>query len=361
MPGRLIACAILNMTALAACGGARDPVRAFLDERGARRSALERSLPAEVRGTGYAQLRLERYGRAWEELPEWNPPVAAGDSPRTVASPIAIGRAALAGDRDALRAVGEQAFFRYPAQLAPWAAAAHAERVVRVELAGGETGVAVTCASCHAERRGGALVVGLANDHIDLGWGPGVLDVTSERGMEPVRIPDLRPLRFMKELHRTASVEQRDLASLAVRIETLLVVAHGEVVRPPRAIAVGLALYLWSLADAMPPPGAASDEGEALFRRACAGCHAGPALTGAPVAVERVATDRALARSPERGTGRYRVPSLRGVGERRGLLHDGSVRDLAALFDPARPGGHRFGLDLDEHERAELYDYVATR
>ena len=67
----------------------------------------------------------------------------------------------------------------------------------------------------------------------------------------------------------------------------------------------------------------------------------------------------------------YRVPSLRGVGARPTLLHDGTIPDLEALFDPARVGddwtggargpgavrGHTFGLDLTAPERADL---VAT-
>src|SRR5207302_10060868 len=129
------------------------------------------------------------------------------------------------GDRDALLALGEAAFFRYPAQLipglAPNDAASGAERyglwrdgarvggLVRVELLGGATALAYTCASCHAAARDGRIVVGLGNEGFDIGrlvadaghahdpliaaWGPGRADVSTLTAAEPVRFPDLRP------------------------------------------------------------------------------------------------------------------------------------------------------------------------
>jgi hypothetical protein len=68
----------------------------------------------------------------------------------------------------------------------------------------------------------------------------------------------------------------------------------------------------------------------------------------------------------------YRVPSLRGVGARPTLLHDGTLPNLTAMFDPARVedawtggargpgpvGGHVFGLDLPELDRAALVRYL---
>jgi hypothetical protein len=96
-------------------------------------------------------------------------------------------------------------------------------------------------------------------------------------------------------------------------------------------------------------------------------------LTGAPVPLAAVATDPAIGLSAERGTGNYRVPSLRGLGARRALLHNASLRDATELLDPARvrpdfaggrrPGpvpGHAFGLTLDERERADLLAFLAT-
>ena len=113
----------------------------------------------------------------------------------------------------------------------------------------------------------------------------------------------------------------------------------------------------------------------AVFDAKCASCHRPPVFTGAPVLLEAIGTDPSLGRSPDRTTGKYRVPSLRGVGTRGPLLHDGSLSSLDALFDPARtkpnfPGvlhgaspvaGHVYGLDLDAAARADLLVYVRSR
>ena len=81
-------------------------------------------------------------------------------------------------------------------------------------------------------------------------------------------------------------------------------------------------------------------------------------FTGAPVPIGEVGTDRALGLSPDRGTGNYRVPSLRGVGQRGVLLHDASIMSLTDFLDPDRQGGHRFGLSLDDASRSALLSYV---
>ena len=111
--------------------------------------------------------------------------------------------------------------------------------------------------------------------------------------------------------------------------------------------------------------------GRDLFAMRCSGCHAGEGFTGPPVALATVGTDAHTGESLDRGTGMYRVPSLRGVATRGALLHDGAAGDVETLFDPARiaadfrggtrPGaiaGHPFGLDLDAPSRAALVRYV---
>ena len=93
----------------------------------------------------------------------------------------------------------------------------------------------------------------------------------------------------------------------------------------------------------------------------CAGCHAPPAFTGEPVALARVGTDPAVGLSRDRGTGMYRVPSLRGVRDRALLLHDGSAHSLPELLDPARESaGHRFGTTLSAADRSDLVAYLTT-
>ncbi len=302
------------------------------------------------------------------------------------------------------------AFFRYPAQMAPtpltgltratagrygfWLDDARGVGgLVRAQLAGGEQALALTCATCHADVNAGRVVPGLPSGGFDLGrllvdssnvddaragnllrWGPGRVDVTTDDASLPERISDLRPLRFLSHLQYDATVRQESLVSLAIRVETLLITAHGQAIRPPRVVALAIAEYLWSLAHSMPAPPRDADAGATLFAARCAACHAGDGFTGAPQPLEAVGTDPTLGRSPDRGTGFYRVPSLRGVSARPTLLHNGSVRDLGALFDPARTdagyrggargdgpvAGHTFGLDLSEADRAAVLAYLRS-
>jgi mono/diheme cytochrome c family protein len=263
--------------------------------------------------------------------------------------------------------------------------------LVRARAADGSASLAITCATCHAapaRRPGDAIEDGLPNAALDIGamitdspgtsrasaastWGPGRLDVTTTLGTEPVRIPDLRPVRGLTHLHHDATLAVQGRATLSIRIETLIITSYGQVVRPPRIVARALAAYVSALADRLPVLDAAveaSPRGAQLFSMQCASCHAPPNLTGAPVPLAVVGTDPTLGSSAERGTGSYRVPSLRGVGSRGPLLHDGTVPSIDALLDPARPTpdfvgrlhgagavpGHTFGLSLDAADRAAL-------
>ena len=90
-------------------------------------------------------------------------------------------------------------------------------------------------------------------------------------------------------------------------------------------------------------------------------------------------TDPDLALKTRKGTGFYRIPSLRGVWYRRALLHDGSIATLEELFDPARlepgyqsrgwnpPGvskrgrsGHTSGLSLTAEEKKALIAFLRS-
>jgi mono/diheme cytochrome c family protein len=366
----------------------------FLNDRETRRAALEASLPTSS-PSAYVARRLAHYAttdaRSWEALPEWNPPTRMLRDDDEAEGPLAISAAARAGDRAALIELGRQAFVRYPAQRAPFDVDKLAEndvppQLVRVRYASGASATAMTCATCHSGRDDdGRTTIGVANDDLDLGalmaqaplgrvhpspahddaitallaWGPGRVDVTTAAGTEPAHIPDLRAVRFQLRLQHAGIVEQRDVTSLAVRLETLIVTGHDEVVRPPREVALGLALYLWSLGDALPVVDTQS-AGARVFQRACGRCHAGEGMAGGLVDVDVLGTDATLARSNERGTGGYRTTSLRGVGSRRRLLHDGSVGSLEALLDPQRRGGHRYGLELRAEQRAALVAWLTA-
>jgi mono/diheme cytochrome c family protein len=406
--------------AMRSTGGEEFP---YLEDREYRRAELERSL--ESRDNGYARLRLARYATGlpddWDTLPEWNPrvtPVEEGDIGAPLPAALDHGRAvvisgeARQGSHDALLAVGQEAFERYPVQLLPAAQLALSSPellarygfwrdtnqgvggLVRAEMADGSLALAMTCSTCHEERGDLQIVPGAPNAELDLGrlavdagaasgqdamllWGPGRLDVSSASGLEPVKIPDLRAVRFVKNLQTDATVVQNNVTSLAIRIETLIIKSHNQVLRPPREISLGLAVYLWSLSDDLPLRSPASEDelrGEQSFAATCAGCHVPPGYAGSPVTIETVGTDPIAGRSEERGTGQYRVPSLRGVSTRGPLLHDGSLRGLEPMFDPTRvtdgyangrlgPGpvqGHRFGLDLGAADRAALVAFVRT-
>lgn len=397
-----------------ACGGASSSPTDddYLTSSTARRATLVASLVNP--NNGYSRLRLEHYDTGkladWSLLPEWNPRVdviAASELDAGVNANAPVKGAALDLTSSTL---GEDAFFRYPVQLVPGVAIAAASResfarfgfwtddtrgaggLVHVELPGGKQSLGYTCATCHAAPRNGQLVIGVGSETINLGslaasmapfaptsqlatwlsWGPGLNDVTTPNGVEPVRIADLRPVRWLTHLHADASVAQNDLASLAVRVETLIITSQGNSVRPPREVALALARYIWSLADTLPPAPPSDDAGAALFQGHCAACHTLPALTGAPVPLAAVGTDPVVGRSADRGTGFYRVPSLHGAGNRGAYFHDASVGSLAEVLNPARVNpdyaggrrrgpvpGHTYGLDLDDTSRAALIAYVA--
>ena len=394
----------------------------YLEDVAYRRSELVASLvnPAN----SYSQARLAHYAGgdgAWDAIPEWNPraePVTPGDvdegtAARTTLAPSAeaLNTSESVDDEEAMRALGEQAFFQYPAQLVDYARLAVASRgaavtyglaiddargqvggLVRAEFADGSAGLAMTCATCHTRSQGGAVLVGDGSDTFDLGkliadasgviqgtgspfeaWGPGRVDVTTSAGTAPERIPDLRPVKWLTHLQQEATVAYRDRTTLAIRLETLIMTSQSYVVRPPRIVAWALATYVESLAAGLPgmPDVGTNARGAELFVANCEGCHTAPALTGAPVALDVVGTDPAIGESKERGTGMYRVPSLHGVGTRGLLFHDASLKSIDAEFDPARtadgymggtrPGavpGHPFGLALSDADRAALVAYV---
>ena len=94
---------------------------------------------------------------------------------------------------------------------------------------------------------------------------------------------------------------------------------------------------------------------------------------------QRVGTDPALTLNTRRGTGYYKVPSLRGLWYHPVFFHDGSLAALEDVFDPRRLDddyvptgfrgagidrrpilGHQVGLDLTEEERADLVAFLKT-
>ena len=92
-----------------------------------------------------------------------------------------------------------------------------------------------------------------------------------------------------------------------------------------------------------------------------------------------VGTDNRLALRTRRGTGYYKVPSLKGVWYRGPFEHNGSVATLEDWFDPRRLAddyvptgfrgagvktravkGHLFGLELSAEDRRALIAFLKT-
>jgi hypothetical protein len=246
---------------------------------------------------------------------------------------------------------------------------------------------------------------------------PGVMTRFSSSLLYPPQVPDLIGVKDRRYLDHTGLVRQRTIEDLmryiaVVQGEDLLVhfgdfTPLGNPPPPPEALVrysdeqlYAAALYLYAL---RPPPNpnpydALAARGERVFKReGCATCHAPPLYTnngltpvdGFKVPEEQrqldnivdysVGTDPNLALFTRRGTGYYKVASLRGVWYRGPFEHNGSVATLEDWFDPRRTGdnyvptgfrgagvekravkGHDFGLKLSKAERGALIAFLKT-
>ncbi|MEO8597420.1 MAG: di-heme oxidoredictase family protein [Candidatus Solibacter sp.] len=230
----------------------------------------------------------------------------------------------------------------------------------------------------------------------------------------PAKIPDIIGIKDRKYIDHTGTHLNRGIGDL-MRYAALVSWAEStdfgshkileENAELPRArrsdeALYALALYMQSLT---PPPNPnpvdeSARAGEKLFRReGCGGCHVPPLYTsnkltlaqgftppnGLPSTLDvlpvSVGTDPGLALNTRKGTGFYKVPSLKGVWYRGHYLHDGSAASLEEMFDPERlsdahvPGGyappgvksraikgHEFGLKLNPQERVQLIAFLRT-
>jgi hypothetical protein len=241
----------------------------------------------------------------------------------------------------------------------------------------------------------------------------------------PVQVPDLIGTKDRHYLDHTGLQKQRSIADL-MRYAAFNQGADGLAsydgfvpdefvsattrIDPADPIVVGgrysdeqlyaLALYLYSLQPpANPNPfDSLAARGQKIFAsQGCATCHVPPLYTSNkltpaagfhvpadaskdleifPVSVE---TDPGLTMRTRRGTGYYKVPSLRGVWYRSMFGHDGWCATLEDWFDPNREQedyvptgfkpygartfavkGHRFGLDLPDEDRKALIAFLKT-
>ncbi len=237
----------------------------------------------------------------------------------------------------------------------------------------------------------------------------------------PVQAPDLIGVKERHYLDRTGLVRHReigdlmrygalnqgaDLLSRNAGFRPLELLFGGKLPDPAMGDRYSdeqlyaLALYLYSLT---PPPNpnrfnALPAWGQRVFEReACGTCHTPPLYTNnkltpvlgfTPPAEHAakydilnvsVGTDPNLALKTRRGTGYYKVPSLKGVWYRGPFEHSGSVATLEDWFDPNRlrddyvptgfrgfgvktraVKGHQFGLRLPEGDKKALIAFLKT-
>jgi hypothetical protein len=230
----------------------------------------------------------------------------------------------------------------------------------------------------------------------------------------PVKIPDLIGVKDRKYIDHTATHRHRGVEDL-MRYATLITCCFSGGIGPERRYAVAdglpsyrfsddvmyaLALYIYSLT---PPPNpnpsdqTAARGAQVFAREGCATCHTPPLYTNNKLTLAygfkppvnhpnrsdimpfSVGTDPGTALRTRKGTGFYKVPSLRGVWYRGRYGHDGSVISLEEWFNPARlksdyvpngwkgygvvqraVAGHEFGLRLPQDERVALIGFLKT-
>ncbi|MEQ9441246.1 MAG: hypothetical protein RIG62_19540 [Cyclobacteriaceae bacterium] len=162
-----------------------------------------------------------------------------------------------------------------------------------------------------------------------------------------------------------------------------------------------LAQYIYSLEPPENPnhfDEAILSRGETVFKeQGCITCHTPPLYTNNQLTPAlgfeppkdhyekydifnvSVETDPTLAIKSRRGTGYYKIPSLRGLWYRGPYLHSGNLAKLEDLFDPARlqddyiptgykpymvetmaVKGHEFGMELNEEDKNALVAFLKT-
>jgi hypothetical protein len=230
----------------------------------------------------------------------------------------------------------------------------------------------------------------------------------------PAKVPDLIGVAERRYLDHTGTHLNRGIGDL-MRYAALVGYAESTKFGPhefvpdeqrkmkgrlPDEALYALALYLHSL---KPPPNPnrfddLAAAGQKIFQReGCGGCHTPPLYTNNKLTPAKgftppadrpatldvmpasVGTDPGLALKTRKGTGYYKVPSLKGVWYRKHYLHDGSVSSLEEMFNPDRlkdsfePSGwnpmgvkkravpgHEYGLHLDEHDHQALIAFLKT-
>lgn len=363
----------------------------YLTERAFRRARLEETLWRPE--LPYAKKLLDNYAieeGGWDLLPVLTfrvEPIYPEQGAEFDGEPLMHQRPQT---RDEWLALGQRAFWEMPMRRDPYLSwiASRPELWDEVGLKQREDGslrgfvryldprgrarVGVTCGLCHGD--GGEP--GRADADVDLGlaralymesrgldgapfdgWGPGKIDVTNDGVDDPVAIPNLWGASTQSHFNASGSIRVATPASAAVRFETQYIINHSFEARPARELPWALAMFVMSLRPPEPTSSPGSTRGAELFESQCAGCH-DPArgYSGGLVDADALTSDPRIARSPTRGTGSYRAPSLLGVSQGGPYLHDLSAPTLGDLLAE----GHPTGATLEPEARAELIDFLQT-
>jgi hypothetical protein len=251
---------------------------------------------------------------------------------------------------------------------------------------------------------------------------PGVLSRHNSNPLYPPHVPDLIGVKDRRYLDATGLQRQRSIVDLMrysalnqgadylASYDGFIPIGLPDFKKLPQPDQAGdrysdeqlyaLALYVYSL---KPPPNpnkfdGLAQRGKKVFEReGCAGCHTPPLYTSnkltlaegfnPPPGAEQqydilpvsVGTDPGLATKTRRGTGYYKVPSLKGVWYRSMFGHSGWCATLEDWFDPGRTRGdyvptgfkpygaktyavkgHPFGLNLSAEDRRALIAFLKT-
>ena len=251
---------------------------------------------------------------------------------------------------------------------------------------------------------------------------PGVMARIGTSLFYPVQVPDLFGIKDRRYLDRTGLVHHRSIGDVmryaALNQGADFLDRYGEFIPQGEGFRklpdptgfvfqrysdeqlYALALYIYSLEPPANPNkfDAQAERGQRIFQReGCQGCHTPPLYTnnkltpaeGFKVPADHlqkydilpisVGTDPNLALKTRRGTGYYKVPTLRQLWLRGPIEHNGSVATLEDWFDPRRTmedyeptgfrgygvktravRGHPFGLDLSEADRKSLLAFLRT-
>jgi DNA-binding beta-propeller fold protein YncE/mono/diheme cytochrome c family protein len=193
----------------------------------------------------------------------------------------------------------------------------------------------MSCHSCHTDGHTNGLVADTLGDG---SYGA------------PKKVPSLLGVGTTGPWTWTGSIDRLE-EQVRKSIETTM---HGA--SPTDAQTADLTTFLRGLQPPRPAvPGAgavarAVERGREVFRaRGCAECHAGPEYTS------RGRYDVGLA--DEAGNRKFNPPSLRGVGRRESLLHDGRAATLEDVF---RTYQHPGDVALPSAEVGDLVEFLRT-